>query len=86
MIIKPNSQQIVNLSLLAQGSLGVLCPTQTAEAMARRGWVIIGDYDTDGYCVKITDKGRAVLAAVYGEEPGIAADAQGERREAGGGR
>lgn len=62
---KPSSRQIEELNLLAQGSIGVLCPTPTAEAMARRGWVIIGDYHTDGYFVKITDKGRAALAAVF---------------------
>lgn len=64
---KPTPTQIEELNLLAQGSIGVLCPQRTAEAMARRGWVIIGDPQTDHYFVKITDAGRAALADVFRE-------------------
>lgn len=64
---KPTPRQIEELNLLAQGSIGVLCPQQTAEAMARRGWVIIGDLRIDAYFVKITDEGREALAAAFGE-------------------
>lgn len=62
--MKPSPRQIEELNLLAQGSIGVMCPAPTAEAMERRGWVVIGDYERDGYFVKITGAGRTALAAV----------------------
>jgi len=65
---KPSSRQILELNLLAQGGIGLICPPRTAEAMARRGWVVIGDYKNDRYFVKITGKGRAALAVVFGED------------------